>query len=755
MAAAVCCASASVSPALAQPAGAGQKRGTLEEVLVTAQRRSENLQDVPIAVTALGSDELRSANIDAQLSLPKLTPNLTFIVNAAAAAPFLRGIGSQYSNAGLESSVAVYLDDMYLPRASSALLSFNDIERIEVLKGPQGTLYGRNASGGAIRIITPEPAAESEARLGLIYGTDNRLAAEGMVNGELVDGLRMRLALRHDENDGYLDNVVPGYKGRLAHRDETAVLAKLLYEASERLRVRISGDYVRKDDTEGMSFINLNPGAPEQIGAALGGLVGSGFHDIANDVPNIGTDYTGGGVSLRVEFDMGDATLSSITSYRNEERDSFADLDATGFPLQHVRDEQETDMVTQEFQIAGSAGRLTYIAGLYLLDETARHLLGLHGASIDQSFGQPGTQLGGVGEVTTRSIAPFAQLDYELTDKLTLTAGARYTKEKKEIEFSRGFLAQVGPDGVPLAVINAPLGQCVAPGQVLCEAATPESEFEKVTPKLTLSYSPSDSVMVYGSYSRGFKSGGFNLPAFGAVDEVDPEMLDAFEFGWKSQFAGLRFNGAVFYYDYQDLQQQITDQSTGGTRAVNAANAEVYGMEADLTWAPRQQLELGAGIGYTHSEYEDYVGDAYYPCGSPQAAASAGCAAQGGLGFALLPGQDFAGNELVNAPEWSGYVRAAYTVPLGGAGSLALSGVANYRSKSYYDPAGLFEERERTMLSARISWLSPGERYTVALFGENLTDRECDQVKAPQAAGGWRVPGPPRQIYLQATARFQ
>ncbi len=738
-----------VAPALAQDAAYGASSDRLDEIVITAQKRSESLQRVPVAVTALSQNAIAGANIEATVSLSKVTPNLTITVNNTNASPYIRGIGSQFANPGLENSVSVYFDDMYMPRASSAVFSFNDIERIEVLKGPQGTLYGRNATGGAIRIITKDPRHEFQAEGALTYGSDERLAVEAMVNAPIADGLAVRMSYRHDENRGFVKNVGEGGPRYLNGRNEDFLHGKLLYDGIDNLTIKLSGDYVSKRDTEGFAFTNLFPGGPEQIGAAMGGNVATGFHTTSTNIANNGVDLKNWGLSLRVEYDAGPVTLASITSYRDEDQETFGDLDATDADLQQAYFRQLTRQWTQEFQLVSAAdGPLTYVAGLYLLDEKSRAPFGIFGSSVGD-----GTFFGSDGKVHTTSIAPYGQADYAFSDAFKLTVGARYTAEKKKLVYSHGLLGTTANGAFPGDAVIAPTGDCTAAGQILCAAPAAAPKFKQFTPKATLSYTPIDRVMLYVTYSRGFKSGGLNLPAFGTVDEVKPEILDAYEFGWKTEFGTVRFNGAAFYYDYKDLQQQITDQSTGGTRAVNAASARVWGLESDLLWKATDRLEIGVGGGYLNTKYKDYIGDAYVPCG--MASTNASCIDQGGLGLALLPGQDFSGNRLVNAPKYTGYVRVDYEQPLApGYGSLRFNTTANYRSASNYDPAGLFVERKRAMLSAKLTWLSEDESYYVSVYGENLTDRNYNVIMAPQSSGGWRIQGAPRQVYVQAGFKF-
>ncbi len=761
------------SPPSAAPEEAAAQQptqGGLEEIVVTAQKRAENLQDVPIAVTALSGGQLASANVQGQIDLPKLTPNLNFTVNSGFASAYIRGVGTQFGNPGLELSVSVYLDDVYVPRASAALFAFGDIERIEVLKGPQGTLYGRNATGGAIRIITADPQPEFQGRASATVGSYQTRTFDGMINIPLSDGLAFRFAARHDENKGYVRNLFPGGGAsgarRMQDRNEELYQAKLLWETGP-LRVKISGDYSRKDDAESVAEGNLFPGAPEQIGIASGGCGSQGFYTICND----GWGYIhpkAYGVSARIDYDLGAATLSSISAYRNEHEVNCADIDGTGAPLQPVCGRPYTRQYTEEVQIASNgSGPLRYVAGVYYLRERS----GYPFTVIVSTAPAAPLALQSTGEgVRVSSIAPYAQVDYDLSDQFSLSGGIRYTQENKKLRGNSSLFVPVDlATGQPLPY-SSPTGlpECTPTSPpTSCSSSSKSADFNKLTWKATASYKPIDKVLLYATISRGFKSGGLNLPAFAFVDVVAPETLDDYEVGWKIETGNVRWNGAAFYYDYKDLQISITDQTTGGTRIKNAAGAKMKGVESDLTWVPIDQVELGVGGAFLDSKYKDFTGDAYMSCQvipglpTPTPAAAAGkagalaqCASQGGLGLGLVGGLDLSGNRLVNAPRFSAYGRAQFTQDVSGIGTFTVGGVVNYRSTAYFDSGNLFTDKKRVMLSAKASWVSENDRYSLSVSGENLTDKKYFTVKSPQNLGGWRVVGAPRWFYFTAGVKF-
>jgi len=755
----------------APPSNEAQNPSTLNEIVVTAQKRSENLQNVPIAVTAITSAELSASNIETQQSLPRLTPNLNFTQESQFVSAYIRGVGTTYALPGLESSVSVYLDDAYMARASSALFSLNDVERIEVLKGPQGTLYGRNATGGAIRIITNDPQPGFEANYAVTYGTDNRLAVESMVNIPIDERVELRVAALHDKDDGYVRNLAPGGRTDLNDRNEDDIRAKLLIKPFDNFRINLSGDYMSKRDADGDAYTNLFPGAPEQIGAALGGGVSHSFYGTYSNTgsdgktPKTGANIFGNGGTLRIDYDVGPATLSSITIYRYLSEMNLGDVDATGADLENFGNSALTKQYTQELQATSHwSYPVNYVAGLYYLRETASDLANVSGDAIG-----PGLDFAGAGLVHVTSLAPYAQLDYAVSDRFSIIGGARYTKETKDLIYSEGIIGPLAPDGNPgPGATAAPLGVCTAPGETLCAAPRARNTFDQFTPKLTLSYKPAEGYLLYATYAKGFKSGGFSLPAFGTPDSVKPETLDDYELGWKMETGTFRFNGAAFYYKYRDLQIAVIDPNTSTVHIENAAAANPSGVEFDFTWAPLRAVELGAGGGYLNAKYTSFTGDDYVPCGqvpdlsastagaiAGKQAAIASCAKGGGLGLADVAGRNLDGYALPNSPRFSGYLRGQFTQPLSaGLGTITFSSILNYRSVAYFDQAQRYADRSRTLLSANLTWKSAHSRYFLSLYGENLTGVEYNEVVTLLAIGGFRVPAPPRQLYVKTGVSF-
>ncbi|MFA5633349.1 MAG: TonB-dependent receptor [Porticoccaceae bacterium] len=723
----------------------------LEEIIVTAQKRAENLQDVPIAVTALQGDQLMNAGIDTQRALAMMTPNVVVNANADYVTPYIRGVGTQYANPGLEPSVGTYFNDIYISRSSAGYMTFNDVERVEVLKGPQGTLYGRNTTGGAVRIITKNPTDEFEAGVGVNLGNYNQQGADFYVSGPLTENLNGRLSGQIDKRDGFVDNIVGG--NDYGDRDQFMLHGKLAWQATDNLDVRLDLDYTEKDDREGTAFLPLFPGLPEQTGAAFGGVVSQKTHEYSGNLDN-SNEYTAGGGQLRVDYEFDSFMVSSITGYRYTKFTGFADLDGTSAPLFDANTVlSKTENYSQEIQLASTSdSRLQWQVGIYYFEEKSNHDFGLGGAFVDADLGFPGGFVGGNGHVDIDSFAPYGQVTFDITDQWEILLGLRYTDETKKARNNFYVTTTVAP-GTPSSahIMDVPVsGQKVS--------------FTELNPKVQLNWRPTSGIMLYASYSEAFKSGGFNLPqpAPGLITEVEQETLESFEIGWKTEFDRVRFNGAIFHYKIKDLQLQVTDLAGGITSVRNAGDAEVDGAEFDVTFAATDKLEVGAGAGWQDAEFGNVPDGQYYvPCARmPEFVArgmtpvSGTCAALGGLGLEEFVG-NLEGNALPHAPELSGYVRANYTQPLADGSNLMFGVLVNYTDKYYYTSDNLFAEPSKTLVNANISWQSADDQYQVTLYGSNLTDEDYHSHMAPFAgSGGWRVPAPPRMYGIRFAASF-
>ncbi|MEA1647516.1 TonB-dependent receptor [Nitrospirillum sp. BR 11164] len=703
--------------ARAQSAAPADADGVLQEIVVTAQKRAENLQDVPVAITALTAETLEKTGVRDVQDLPALTPGLQIKTSDASANPkvFIRGVGLNDFNANAAGAVGIYSDGVFVASPLAQLGQFFDLERVEVLKGPQGTLYGRNTTGGAINITSRQPTFETTSDGSLEYGRFNSVKAEAGVGGALIPGkLAVRLAGVYERDDGdtynryYNDyvNAVNRWGGR----------ASLLFTPSDDLSVTVQfhGGQNRGDSRSFQS----RPLIPQDASAAgPGGLCAPGFYasglctDALGYADTDNNPYAGAynikgqdkvdtwGASVNVRWDLGKATLYSITGFDSAERNDLEDTDASPNNLLTSTYKATQHDVSQELRVEAPLGdRLRAVAGAYFLHDylntssqydILRDLRPLFitddnptGFSLENNVATVGYPYSQISD----SYAVFGQVDYQLTDMVTLTGGLRYSQDDKDFHY-RSTVEQVV--------------------DVLDYAAS--KSFDSVSGRASIQVKPTDDVMLYASYNRGYKSGGF----FGGYtrDPADlapyaDETLDAYEVGAKTELWNkrLRLNAAGFYYDYSNLQvfQIVTRDGIPTQTFNNAANARLYGVDADVTLVPLKGLEISLGGEYLNSEYQNYVSE----------------------------GETLTGNRLPSAPRWTLSGLVSYDQPLDGAGgkdagTLNASINVSYRSLVYFDSHNLsrLSQSGYWLTDARLGWTAPNGTISLGLWVRNLFDQ--------------------------------
>ncbi len=725
-----------MSPAARAQAPAPSEQTGLAEIVVTAQKRSESLQDVPIAVTAIRGADLLAAGIGSQSSLATMMPNVAVDTNANFVAPYIRGVGTAYANPGLEPSVATYIDDIYVSRADAGFLSFDDIDHIEVLKGPQGTLYGRNTTGGAIRVITKEAPKEFSAGISLTAGSFGRFASSAFVGGPLGGNVRGRLSVQTDRDDGWVKNFNSDLP-RLDNRNSKMVRGKLAWDVTDQLTMRLSADY--SDMTpRNPAFLPLYPGIVN-VGVALGGTISTDPRVYSGDYPRNNSDYQNfrykqGGGEFRIDYALDAATFSSITGYRYVWFHGLADLDTTNVTLIQANTIRETtNDFSQEFQaVSNGDGRFKWVGGLFYFHESAGHNFGVGGVGVSGPLGIPDGFTGGDGDVSIESYAPYGQVTFKISPQWELLAGARYTKEKKTLNKNIFYITTVDGDFRPGAnLVEIPAANTGA-----------EVKPTAFSPKVGINWRPVDGVMAYFSFSKGFKSGGFNLPQPSPQDvqQVGNEYLEAYEVGLKSEFGPVRLNLAAFHYKGKDLQVQITDQNSGITSIRNAATSKTDGFEADLQWAVVKGLELDAGFGVQNGKFTSFPD---------------GQAVRPGVVGTVTTIEDLTDKQIPNAPKVSGYLRPVYNVSLpGNAGSIEASAVVSYTGKFYWTADNVVPEDAKTLINANVNWTSADGHGGIGVFGTNLSDKVYFSHIAQFATGGWRVPGRPREFGIRGWLNF-
>ncbi|MBI1199765.1 MAG: TonB-dependent receptor [Phenylobacterium sp.] len=690
-------------------AEAAEAPSTVEELVVTAQKRSERLQDVPIAITALGAKQLKDQHVSNILDLNGLSPSLSIKTDDNAANPkiFIRGVGLNDFNPNTAAPVAIYVDGVYIGSPLAQMGQFFDLERIEVLRGPQGTLYGRNTTGGAVNVVSRRPTQAFTADASAEYGRFNAIALEGGVGGPLVkDVLAFRVAGAGNWDDGYTLNRLTGHHGNDQNR--WALRGSLLYTPSADLEVLAQAHYAK---SQGSSILAYNRPLFPATAAATGpdGFCAPGFYTSGQCTDAIGYANTSSdlyegdyhlegkdrvrtyGGSVSATWKLGAVDLVSVTGYEHAKRNDLEDTDAGPNDVITADYRARQSAISEELRLqSAGTGPAKWVLGGYvsrdhLTTDSYYDILRLlrdptpanpTGADLENSvgvFGWPYKQ-------TNKSYAVFGQVDYSVTDALILTGGLRYSADRKSFDYA----------------------STAEFGAITFFTVDDRKTFDSLSGKVGVQYRFSPDANIYATYNRGYKSGGF----FGG-QTVDPstlgpykdEKVDAYEAGAKFQAFDRRLTGSIsaFYYDYQDLQ--VYDLVLQGNITVqvftNASNARIYGGEAELTARPIDGLTLQTGISLLDATYRDYV----------------------------TAGGDYSGNRLPNAPKFSGTALAQYEWPVAG-GSMRVAADATFRSKVFFDTRNLerLSDKGRAFVNARLGWTSPDESYELGIWGRNIFD---------------------------------
>ena len=623
---------------------ASAQGGVLEEVTVTARKRSESLQDVPIAVTAFTGDTLEDKGLINIAQVADWTPGLEMDPTAAISGSsatlttFIRGIGMSDFLLTIDPGVGLYVDDVYVSRSVGGLIDLLDVERVEVLKGPQGTLFGRNTIGGAVSLHSRDPGFETAGTINVTAGTDNRLDVRGRVELPISNSLTSSFAFSSKTQDGYgerlpfPDDYVPktvpagsapdAYYGGNVYGDGSALgevnsqsfRAKFLYD-QENWQARLAVDVSRARETAPAStLLGFTPtygtGAAlaDAHNAAVAGLLvpGLNINSLVYDSRWITgdehttygnafsqSDYDLYGVALTLNSSHGWGDFKSITAYRDLESEFGRDGDSSPIILDHTHNRYEHQQFSQEFQFTGLAmdDRLSWLAGFYYFREEGYDRVQVPlGLEVDLAVtGLPGTVinlwLDEANDVENTSVATFAQLTYDFTDRLSATAGIRYTRDEKDYN--------------PVHVT-----QGVNPIELLIDSDS--VKFTDTSPRVSLDYRWSDQVFTYVSYSAGFKSGGYTgrtVDPQAGVRPFEPEEADTWEAGIKLDFTSVRVNAAVFTTDYTNLQ--IINQEGITPITVNAGESTIEGMEIEVMAMPTPNLQLLLGYSYLSAEYTE------------------------------------------------------------------------------------------------------------------------------------------------------
>lgn len=741
------------TPSLAQEAAS-----QVEDIIVTARRTEERLQDAPVAVTALSGEQLESRGITAVAELQQSAPNLNVTQGIAGgsssnAAIFIRGIGQRDFVPTVDPGVGVYRDGVYLGRSVGANLDFADIQRVEVLRGPQGTLYGKNTIGGTVNVITRRPSDDPSLEVRARVGERNRFDFDLVANGPLGDGLAGKLAVAARTADGFMHRVTDGRD--LSDENRFMARGELLFSPSDDLDVLFAVDAtIQEQESRAGNILfvdqtNPNTGNTTIIGAWNAQVApGLGLQPLTTATANYGDPYTIGGtsasyddghsygVALTVDRRFSFGQLRSITAWREMKSEFSAPIQ----PIFANLNDFEQSQLSQELQLSGSSfsDKLDWIVGAYYFNEDAHVLSGARlwtgytiaipsAAACRAGTGVVCQDFNNDNDLTTsgQSYSAYGQGTLSLTDRLRVTGGLRYTYEKKDFS---------------VVATQLQLNRVAVSG-------TAEDSWDDVSPMVSADFKLTDDAMVYGRVARGFKSGGFNGRPnnTNAVQPVNPETVLSYELGAKTEWFDrrLRLNLAAFLNQYDDYQEivSVTDPTFGLLTLVeNIAELETKGFELEVTARPTSQLTLTAALGYTDAEYVD-VGTTT------------------SFGVEDIP---------VQVPEWTGAVGVDYVQPLANGGEITWRADWSYNSgyENYINnvKAGSSDTTHRDgleteafqIVNARIGWTPSAEsRWEAALYARNLFD-ESYIVSAGYNSGSGNatsVPNAPREVGLQIIYR--
>jgi len=687
------------------PAARSVTAGGLEEITVTARRREEALQDVPIAVSAFSSEELRLLQAQDLGGLQGSVPNLNLVQgrgSATSANVYIRGIGQPDALQTFDPAVGIYLDDVFISRIQGALFNLYDIERVEVLRGPQGTLYGKNTIAGAIRLISKKPPDALSGNFELGYGDYDRIDAKAYIGGPVTDSFGASFAGLYSKRDGIVEDPTTGREYN--DIDTASGRAILSFEPSDKVDVTLALDYTRQRNALNLGRaeapliqVNLLGGVKVLQPAPTGDWE---FESRTSFKGDEGQSLDHAGAALTIGWELSDAwNFKSITGYRDLDIDNYVDIDASAYELGDVFVGVDQDQLSQEFQfLFDDGGRLSAVLGLYYLSEGITSNQEAYADDFLTFGALPLTFLRTIDDdLDTESYAAFGQATWRFTDRLATTVGLRYTKEDKDYFRTTSTFWS-------LPALNGTFEY------------TDDDSWDAVTPSFSLDYKLADDSLLYASAGRGFKSGGFNGRANtpGETGAYDPEYVWTYEIGSKNTLAdgSLRLNGAVFYSDYTDFQARVSEVvnpdapiPTFSFPVLNAGALDIWGAELELLWVPVDGLTLQAQVGYLDADYKEFTDTISGPGGVPVE-------------------RDRSGDEPPFAPDWTTRVGASYEFGLDDRGSLTLAADMMYRTKSWLsvDNRDVLTQDAFALMNVLASWQSESKTWRASAGVKNLTD---------------------------------
>lgn len=692
-------------PALAQEAPAEEAAATQDsgEIVVTARRREESLIDVPISMSVVSGDSLVKSGAADITALQDKTPNLTLQIargSNSTLIAFSRGVGQQDPLWGFEPGVALYIDDVYVARPQGAVLDIFDVERVEVLRGPQGTLYGRNTIGGAVKYVTRRLGDDFKASFRGSYGSYNQIDLVGQVVVPVGDTLSLGAAVAQYWRDGYGTNLTTGAEHY--NKDVFATRLSAEFTPTDNIFVRVAGDRVL-DQSNPRHGTRLVPNGTDPIYAPTASVYDTraGIGD-NNRVETRGLSVTG-------EIGLSDElTFKTITAWRDGSTDTVIDFDNTILPTLDIPAEYSDRQFTQELQFLYEGERLQGVFGLYYLNGRAS-------GAFDTVVGLANLTTLTSGEVFTKSYAAFGDFSFDVSDQFKISAGLRYTRDEKTgTVFRRNYTGIRSPR----------FGNAAAVPGLIRSDYTNSRDFEKLTPRISLSYQPTDDLNIYASYGKGYKSGGFDMRGDAiltptTVNGYEPETIDSYELGMKGAFLDrtLFVNLAGFFSNYKD--QQVTIQVPALPSGIasfvdNAGKGEIYGFELETRMVPSRHFQASVVVGYTNADYKEFFTF---------------------IGGGTTPVDVSNARAFQNTPEWTANASFTWSNDVAG-GTLAFTPAVSLRSdiQMFELATPALDQDGYALVEASLNWTSGDGRYRVGIAGRNLTD-------ARYRVGGYNFPG--------------
>jgi iron complex outermembrane receptor protein len=662
---------AQVPQAVAE-SSSGPKQATNAEgfgdIIVTAQRVEQRLQDVPAAISAISGESLANDGVARVSDLTARVPSLSVSRNLGVTNIYIRGIGNTFLNVGGDQSIAVHSNGVYIGRPRAQAIAFLDLDRVEVLRGPQGTLYGRNATGGAINIITRQPTDTFEGRTALSIGNYGAVRLEGALGGPVSESVSVRFSGMYARHNGYGQNIIT--RNAVDDLEELGVRGTLKFKPSSQFNIVLSAEYYNAGD-RGNPWHYLGPGRSDTVplGLRRGGVVPADIRDIASDEDSMRSARIFGASAIATWEVADHLTLKSISAYRESLSDSSSEADGTSTRLLRLDHYEKANQLSQELQATYSSGAITAVGGLFYFREKVA------GSTLVRLLFVNPTAFGGSGpgEGVTDAYAAYGQLGVHITDKLTVTGALRYSYENRNTTGSSAGVA------LPFR----------------------EAHWDAVTPKVIVDYKLNNDVMLYASASKGFKSGTFLIGNTNPV--VNPENVWAYETGLKSKLFDRRvqLNISGFYYDYSDLQ--VSRVVNNNTLTENAAGATIKGIEVELAVKPWTGNILGLNGAYLDARFDSYQTlDGVRP----------------ELGILNLKG-----NKLPYSPDFSFSLRDEQSFRLG-KNQFTVSADYAWTDDVFHDPFNLPSRGQKAngILNGRISLNSPDKGWSFGVWGRNLTD---------------------------------